>query len=88
MKEKGGRIPQLPNETRWNSQVACVETYVTNYQVHLEIQGEHSDVPANIGKIVDNVGIYREAQNLLALLKLLEAALDKVLQKYYLGSVQ
>ena len=26
LKEKGGCQPQLPNETRWNSEIACLET--------------------------------------------------------------
>lgn len=78
LKDKGGKMPQLPNETRWNSQVACVETYVSNYNIYLEIRGEHEIlIPANIGKIIDNVGIYREAQNLLSQLKLFGNALDQ-----------
>lgn len=39
--------------------MACVKTYVANYRVYLKIQGEHSDVPENIGKNVEKDGLYR-----------------------------
>ena len=71
-------MPQLPNETRWNSHISCVETYVANYNIYLEIRGEYEEIPDNIGKIIDNVAIFRESQNLLSQLKLFGIALDKV----------
>ncbi len=40
LKEKGGCMPQLPNETCWNSQVACLETYKRNHNLYMEIRGE------------------------------------------------
>lgn len=73
-------MPQLPNETRWNAQVDCVESYVANYNIYLEIRGQQDQsFPANIGQIIDNVGIYREAQHLMTQLKHFGTALDKVL---------
>lgn len=72
-------MPQLPNDTRWNSQVACVEKYVENYSIYMEINGtHHNEIQDNIGKIIDNVGIYRNAQNLLTQLKIVGSALNQV----------
>lgn len=36
---EGGKMPQLPNDTRWNSQVDCVESYVANYNIYLNTRG-------------------------------------------------
>jgi hypothetical protein len=77
LKEKGGCMPQLPNETRWNSQVACLETYKKNHHLYLEIRGEKMDeIPANIGKIIDNIGLLREANHLLDQMKIFGSSLD------------
>lgn len=41
LSQKGGLSPQLPNDTRWNSQVDCLESFVKNYQNYLQIPREH-----------------------------------------------
>jgi hypothetical protein len=77
LKGKGGCMPQLPNETRWNSQVACLETYKKNHHIYLEIRGEKMDeIPASIGKIIDNIGLLREANHLLDQIKIFGSSLD------------
>ena len=79
LKEKGGCMPQLPNETRWNSQVACIETYQKNYNFYVEIYREKmEDFPANIGRIIEKIAIKREASHLLSQMKKLGVALDKM----------
>ncbi|RXG72065.1 hypothetical protein Avbf_00958 [Armadillidium vulgare] len=42
LREKGGKKPQLPNDTRWNSQCACVDTFIQNFPLYIEIRNKHS----------------------------------------------
>ena len=79
LKEKGRCMPQLPNETRWNSQVACIETYQKNYNFYVKIYGEKmEDFPANIGRIIEKIAIKHEASRLLSQMKKLGIALGKM----------
>ena len=79
LKEKGGRMPQIPNDTRWNSEVDCLESFKDNHNIFMEIRAElMDDMPNNIGRILDNIGIYREASRLLDDLKKFGVALDKL----------
>lgn len=72
-------MPQLPNDTRWNSQMDCIETYLKNHLLYIEIRGEHmEDIDGNIGKLIDNVSLKREAMNMQIQLQTVGAALDKV----------
>jgi hypothetical protein len=32
LKEKNGMMPQLPNDTRCNSQRTCLQTYISNHE--------------------------------------------------------
>jgi len=72
-------MPQIPNETRWNSQITCVESYISNHQIYLQIRGENEDVPNEIGNIIDNIGLLRDAQHLLKQLNVFGDALNKVI---------
>lgn len=71
-------MPQLPNDTRWNSHVDCVKSFTTNYHKYREIALEHNkDFHANISNILNNVGLYNEAVHLEKQLCLIANALDK-----------
>lgn len=77
----GGVIPQLPSETRWNSHIKCLETYVRNKDVFLKIIDEHEEeVESNIQKIINNIGLYKEVKQLISQLKPINISLD-VLQR-------
>jgi hypothetical protein len=77
LKEKGGLVPQLPNATRWNSQIACIDTYVKNYHTYVEISTEDLvEIPQNIVRILDNVAIYKEALHMQKQLAELRDALN------------
>nr|XP_047131912.1 uncharacterized protein LOC124810984 [Hydra vulgaris] len=77
--DRNGVMPQLPNDTRWNSQVDCLKTYIKNYSHYLDIIEKHEgDIKHNIKKIIDNAAIFREAKNLQIQLEKCEIALDKV----------
>nr|XP_047143694.1 uncharacterized protein LOC124817525 [Hydra vulgaris] len=77
--EKGGLMPQLPNDTRWNSQLDCLQTYISNHSLYVDIRDEHMEsIDPSIGSLIDNLSIQREAINLYAQLKIVGVALDKV----------
>ena len=66
VKRERGCMPQLPNETCWILQAACLENYKRNYK----IWGENmTKISANIGLLIDNIGLYREAGNFLEQMK-------------------
>ncbi|XP_065684997.1 uncharacterized protein LOC124807724 [Hydra vulgaris] len=77
--EKGGLMPQLPNDTHWNSQLDCLQTYISNHSLYVDIRGEHMEsIDPSIGSLIDNLSIQREAINLYAQLKIVGVALDKL----------
>ncbi|RXG60599.1 hypothetical protein Avbf_18136 [Armadillidium vulgare] len=56
LREKGGKKPQLPNDTRWNSQCECVDTFIQNFPLYIEIRNKHSaEIANNIAAIIDNL---------------------------------
>ena len=78
----GGCMPQLPNATRWNSIVSCLETFIKNYHIYVNIKSDmlqnDEDMPANISKAVDNIGLLRNAEHFLGQMKKFGAALDRL----------
>ena len=78
LENKQGVVPQLPNDTRWNSHLDTVKTFLANYAKYLEIRSEQEDFSATVAKVLDNVGILREANNLQKQLTAAGAALDKL----------
>ena len=78
LKEKGGRMPQIPVETRWNSWIDCLESYVQNHTIYLEIRGEKPDFDKDVGRLIDNIGLKREAGTLLDKMKIFSISLDKL----------
>ena len=52
-------MPQIPNDTRWNSQKECQKTFLKNYHKYVEIKLEHiEDFDKEIGNYLMNVGLY------------------------------
>lgn len=71
--------PQLPGDTRWNSQLTCVQVFLKNREFYCKICTEHSDeVEDRITTIASNVGLYVEAKNLHRQLLLIGNALNKL----------
>jgi len=83
---EGSCKPQLPGETRWNSQLKCLETFIRNRKFYLQIVDEHEkEIEAKIARLINNVAIYKEAKSLYSQLIHIANALDKVkLRKKYL----
>ena len=83
LREKGGKMPQLINETRWTSQIACLESYLDNYNLYREIRDElyrakDKSIPQNVARIIDDSQIYRLAQEWLDITKRFGKALDRL----------
>lgn len=77
LKNKDGMMPQLPNDTRWNSQKECLKTFLKNYHKYVEIKLEHiEDFDKEIGNYLMNVGLYSEALNLCEQLEVISKGLD------------
>lgn len=81
LKEEGGCMPQLPNDTRWNTVVDCLTTFIKNYHRYVNVKSvtlqNGEDMPVNISRAVDNIGLLREAQNYLNHMKIFARALDE-----------
>ncbi|KAB7498582.1 hypothetical protein Anas_06360 [Armadillidium nasatum] len=75
LKEKG-LMPQIPNDTRWNSQQACINTFIQNYHKYVEIANEDK-LEMSITNILSNPSLYREAQHLQKQVDVVSKALDK-----------
>jgi hypothetical protein len=81
--ELGGKIPQLPNETRWQSLYACVSTYCHNYEKYLKIardivtEKSTSDIQAIFQKLND-MNIYTNTLFFQKQMVVVELALNTV----------
>lgn len=76
-KQEGGLKLVLPCDVRWNTMVDCLTNYIKNWSVLLKICEEHREKIDNIvyNKVV-NIGLKRNAENLLKRLEPIAVALD------------
>lgn len=73
----GSVKPQLPGDTRWKSQLLCVETFTKNRPYYLQICEENEcEFDRNIIHKVQDYNIYRNAKDLAAQLQPIAVALD------------
>lgn len=78
--QKGARKPQLPCDTRWNSQVDCLDIFLKNRPHYMQLlmeDGGHS-IDKNIQNIISNVALFVDAKYLHSQLSLIARALDAV----------
>jgi len=81
LKEKDGLMPQIPNETRWNSHPECVRTFVANYHKYREIALEQdNEFNDSISNILNDMAIYSESVYLEKQLSIVASALN-ILQR-------
>ena len=67
-------MPQIPCDTRWNSQVKCLNTFVANFHKYNEIGFEKiEEFDQQIGSVLTNAWIYAETSNLLNYLTVLRS---------------
>ncbi len=75
----GSVKPQLPGDTRWNSQLDCVDTYIRNHPHMLVIVAENEDdIDTRIKGLIHSVGLFNEAKHMYDHLKPIANALDKL----------
>lgn len=75
--EKGGRQPQIPNTTRWNSQLECLITYITNWTLYNEIVRENPILfSSDMTTKIKNASYYYSAIDLRDQLKVVGDALN------------
>lgn len=69
--------PQLPAETRWNSQLTCIDTFIRNRPYLLMICAKNEDIiDSRIRNLIHNVGLFNEIKNLQKRLQPISSALD------------
>lgn len=70
--------PQLPGDTRWKSQLTCLDTFLKNRSHYMRIvQDNEDDFDQQIARKIQDVGIYRNAKDLASQLGPVAAALDR-----------
>lgn len=82
--QKGGVKPQLPNDTRWSSHEACLETFSRNHALYAEIRDQEGEkkingrpvIPATIVRFIDNRLLLVEARHLLEIFSILKESMN------------
>lgn len=78
-KKAGGLRLVLPQDVRWNTMADCLESYIKQWPILMTIcEQNRSEVDTSIASIVNNLGVKRNAEELLKRLKPIAVALDKV----------
>ena len=58
----------------------CLRTFIKNHSIYVSIKtdllAKDEDMPKNISNMVDNIGLLREAENMLTHMNKFSAALD------------
>lgn len=67
---------------RWNSQQACLNTFVRNYDIYCRIVDDNTRTPTNIKSLLDNRGLVSEAKNMLKQLEQISFVLNKFQVRY------
>lgn len=72
-KKAAGKKMVIPGDTRWNSVVDCLYGYVTNWPILVNLK-----VTKNIEKIIIDINIKKNAEDLLGRLKPIAKAIDSL----------
>ena len=80
---QGSVKPQLIGATRWNSQLDCMQTYITNRPFYVLIMAQHDDlIEQRIQTLINNIALFHEAKHLIETLAPIARALDKLQSDY------
>ena len=56
---EGSVKPQLPNDTRWSSQLNCLDTYIRNRPFMLLLIAQHEElIDSRITSLIQNIGLF------------------------------
>jgi hypothetical protein len=70
--------PVIPGATRWNSQIDCLRSYVTNRPFMMLIcNNDDNDIDGNTTKLVNDMNLYKNVKHHIEQLQLISVALDK-----------
>lgn len=71
--------PQLPGDTRWNSQVTCIESFLRNRQAYQKITEENEQhVDRDIANLINNYHLYKQAKDTMLQLKPIAESLNRL----------
>lgn len=71
--------PQLPGDTRWKSQLTCIETFLHNRAAYQKIVEEHEDdIDRDIATLINDYNLYKQAKDTLQQLKPVAVSLDRL----------
>lgn len=79
LKECEGSVkPQLPGDTRWKSQLTCLETFLTNRPHYMKIaQDQEDSIEDHIIRKVTDFNLYRQIRDLAEQLRPVANAIDR-----------
>ena len=73
----GSKKPQLPGDTRWKSQLTCIESFLHNRALLVQMVQEHeNDMDSTICSKIMNHNIFKNARDLAEQLKPVADAID------------
>lgn len=71
--------PQLPNETRWNSQTSCISTFIKNRPAYLAICEKYeNDIDTQIQRLVNDYNLFKQVKDLFQQLQPITEAMNNV----------
>lgn len=74
----GSVKPQLPGDARWNSQLYCLDTYMTNRNFYMQIVQDHGeDIDKGVAQKIMNIGLYRQIKDLADQLRPIASGIDR-----------
>jgi len=76
---EGSVKPQLPGDTRWNSQMDCMSSFLRNRQSYQVIVKDHEDeINAHVAEIINDYNLYKDVTDVVQMLDPVSQALDKL----------
>ena len=69
--------PQLFGDTRWKSQLTCIDSYIHNRPYYVKISLDHEDeMDKDVSKLIMNTNLFKTARSLAERLRPIAFALD------------
>lgn len=69
--------PQLPGDTRWNSQLTCINNFIKKTPLYQKIVEDHEqEIDTSIAHTINDYNLYKQCKELLLQLKPIAVGLD------------
>lgn len=70
--------PQIPGETRWKSQLMCLDSFIKNRSCYMKVVQDHEeDIDGTIARKIQDFNLFRNVRDLASQLRPVAVALDK-----------